>query len=139
MAMGCVPQQSVNSSYKECAQTPNMVARNHNHKLLHCLSKLNSHSRKRVFITLDLYNSFISVINSMNKKRSSKLFLSRTLTFYIYGSCALPIQFLFSSTLEYLELPFLVTWKYLEVKLAVILQIPYKDGIFTSLTWEFAI
>ncbi|XP_028786000.1 GDSL esterase/lipase At5g03610-like [Neltuma alba] len=67
MPMGCAPQQSVNTSYTKCAELPNVVARNHNQKLLHCLANLKQSS---VFITLDLYNTFNSIISSMARKRA---------------------------------------------------------------------
>ncbi|KAI9118813.1 hypothetical protein K1719_010258 [Acacia pycnantha] len=71
MPMGCVPQQAANTSYRNCAQIPNKIARNHNHRLLHCLAKLNFHSKKKpVFVTLDLYHTFISIITSMQRRRA---------------------------------------------------------------------
>ncbi|XP_054785865.1 GDSL esterase/lipase At5g03610-like [Prosopis cineraria] len=70
MPMGCLPQQSVNTSYRKCAEIPNEIAINHNKKLLHCISKLNFQSPKPVFVTLNLYNTFLSVITSTQRRRA---------------------------------------------------------------------
>lgn len=71
--MGCMPHLSWVSSYKECVEPYNGMSKSHNQKLLQTVQELKHEFGKSVFVTLDLYNSFLSTIATMQKKRSGKL------------------------------------------------------------------
>lgn len=65
--IGCLPIATENTSYEKCNGTLNTVAMNHNHLLLQAVEELNKEIGKSVFVTLDLFNSFLSTIASMQR------------------------------------------------------------------------
>ncbi|WJX20223.1 hypothetical protein P8452_09803 [Trifolium repens] len=67
--IGCVPMLTVKSSYEKCDEAFNMVSKNHSQMLLQIVKQLNKDRGKSVFMTLDLYNSFLSIIATMQKRR----------------------------------------------------------------------
>ncbi|CAJ1976682.1 unnamed protein product [Sphenostylis stenocarpa] len=70
--IGCMPLLTVASSYDKCLEPFNFVSQNHSQRLLQIVQELNKELGKPVFVTLDLYNSFLSVIATMQKRRSGK-------------------------------------------------------------------
>ncbi|OMO66819.1 Lipase, GDSL [Corchorus capsularis] len=58
--MGCLPQETAISSYRNCNEVWNSFSKSHNQVLEQTLQKLNDH--ERIFITLDLYNAFMSAL-----------------------------------------------------------------------------
>ncbi|KAE9619291.1 putative carboxylesterase [Lupinus albus] len=73
--LGCLPTISVASLYVDCIDLINLVARDHNKKILANVEDLNKEVGKPVFRTLDLYNSFLSAIRTIqqNRKENSTL------------------------------------------------------------------
>ncbi|KAL5069147.1 hypothetical protein RYX36_020034 [Vicia faba] len=63
--VGCLPV--ITKTYDKCNDTINMLVMKHNELLLQTVEDLNKES-KSVFVTLDLYKSFLSVIETMQKK-----------------------------------------------------------------------
>ncbi|KAI4352939.1 hypothetical protein L6164_007143 [Bauhinia variegata] len=70
--MGCLPQATVFTSYKNCMDAINLVSYSHSQMLLQAVKNLNQEIGKQVFITLDLYNAFLSKIAEMQKARAAK-------------------------------------------------------------------
>ncbi|XVF41330.1 hypothetical protein PTKIN_Ptkin01aG0271800 [Pterospermum kingtungense] len=70
--MGCLPLQTVSSSYGNCSEAWNSGAMFHNQLLEQTLKELNDHNKSStpIFITLDLYNAFISAINNQKNHAS---------------------------------------------------------------------
>ncbi|KAK7391454.1 hypothetical protein VNO78_19870 [Psophocarpus tetragonolobus] len=68
--IGCLPSLNVISFRTSCIQPLNLIAIDHNKMLLQVVQELNKEIGKSVFVTLDLYNSFLSVIETLQKKRS---------------------------------------------------------------------
>ncbi|XP_061374141.1 GDSL esterase/lipase At5g03610-like [Gastrolobium bilobum] len=68
--VGCMPMLTATSSYDKCIENFNLVSQNHSQLLLQTVQDLNNKMRKPVFVTLDLYNSFLSTIATMQKKRA---------------------------------------------------------------------
>ncbi|CAK8573053.1 unnamed protein product [Lathyrus sativus] len=64
--IGCLPVITKPSSYDKCNETLNMLVMKHNEMLLKTVQDLNKESGS-VFVTLDLYKSFVSVIETMQK------------------------------------------------------------------------
>ncbi|KAF7833246.1 GDSL esterase/lipase [Senna tora] len=69
MPMGCLPELSVMTSYQTCISAPNIVSKNHNQMLVQSLAKLNHELGKSIITSLDLYASFLSTLDSMQKRR----------------------------------------------------------------------
>ncbi|KAK7279555.1 hypothetical protein RJT34_24608 [Clitoria ternatea] len=67
--IGCMPPLTMASSYDKCIEPFNLVSQNHSQMLLQTLQQLNKQMGKSVFVTLDLYNSFLSIIATMQKNR----------------------------------------------------------------------
>lgn len=72
MPMGCLPQLSKPNSYQKCVRTANILSYNHNQLLLRSLANMNSELGKPVFVALDIYNAFLSIIHSMQKRRAGE-------------------------------------------------------------------
>lgn len=70
--MGCVPLLTAIYSYENCDETFNSISQNHSQMLLQTVQELNKEIGKSVFVTLDLYNSFLSTIATMQKRHASK-------------------------------------------------------------------
>lgn len=70
--IGCVPMLTVKSSYQKCDETFNLVSKNHSEMLLQTVQKLNKEMGNSVFMTIDLYNSFRSIIATMQKMHAGK-------------------------------------------------------------------
>ncbi|KAK7356959.1 hypothetical protein VNO80_16240 [Phaseolus coccineus] len=68
--IGCLPALTLISFRTNCIGLLNLVSKDHNKKLLQAIQKLNNQTGKSVFITLDLYSSFLSTIETMQKKRA---------------------------------------------------------------------
>ncbi|RZB88208.1 GDSL esterase/lipase isoform B [Glycine soja] len=68
--IGCMPLLTVASSYEKCLEPFNLISQNHSQMLLQIVQELNKELGKPVFVTLDLYNSFLSVISTMQKRHS---------------------------------------------------------------------
>jgi ABC-type enterochelin transport system ATPase subunit len=73
--IGCVPMLTVKSSYVKCDEAFNLVSQKHSQMLLQIVKQLNKDMGKSVFMTLDLYNSFLSIIATMQKRRDGKQLL----------------------------------------------------------------
>ncbi|XP_038998000.1 GDSL esterase/lipase At5g03610-like [Hibiscus syriacus] len=71
--MGCVPLQAASSSYTNCSEVLNLGSKFHNQMLKQALKNLNDKSNSTVFVTLDLYNVFISALNKLRKRASGSL------------------------------------------------------------------
>ncbi|KAE9589850.1 hypothetical protein Lal_00021556 [Lupinus albus] len=67
---GCLPIISSTSGFQNCIDTLNLVATNHNNLILQNVDDLNKEIGKPVFKTLDLYNTFLSTIQTMQKSRA---------------------------------------------------------------------
>ncbi|XP_019433739.1 PREDICTED: GDSL esterase/lipase At5g03610-like [Lupinus angustifolius] len=65
--IGCYPAITVALSYHDCVDRLNKVSRDHNKMILQNVEDLNKKSGKALFMTLDLYNSFLSTIKDMQK------------------------------------------------------------------------
>ncbi|KAE9619286.1 putative SGNH hydrolase-type esterase domain-containing protein [Lupinus albus] len=85
--IGCYPAVSVASSYHECKDSLNKISRDHNKALLQNVENLNKESGKPIFKTLDLYNSFLSVIEDMQKSRKGNSTLMNPLQ-----ECCAPLK-----------------------------------------------
>ncbi|KAI9119621.1 hypothetical protein K1719_009497 [Acacia pycnantha] len=72
--LGCLPLESVTSSYQNCSDEANKLATNHNNLLSQKVQDLNNNqslgSGQPVFITLDLYNAFLNTITALQSKRA---------------------------------------------------------------------
>jgi len=73
--IGCMPLITVATSYDKCLEPFNFISQNHSQMLLQTVQELNKELGKPVFVTLDLYNSFLSVLATMQKSRSGKFVL----------------------------------------------------------------
>jgi len=67
--IGCLPALNIISLRTSCIGTLNLVSKDHNKKLVEAIQKLNNQAGKSVFVTLDLYNTFLSTIEVMQKER----------------------------------------------------------------------
>ncbi|KAI5399633.1 GDSL esterase/lipase At5g03610 isoform X2 [Lathyrus oleraceus] len=65
--IGCLPVITTPSSFAKCNETLNMLVTKHNELLLKTVQDLNKESGS-VIVTLDFYKSFLSVIETMQKK-----------------------------------------------------------------------
>ncbi|KAH1197958.1 GDSL esterase/lipase [Glycine max] len=71
--IGCFPGLNVIFCRTNCIGLLNVISKDHNKMLLKAVQELNKEAAvKSVFITLDLYNSFLSAIETMQKKRAEK-------------------------------------------------------------------
>lgn len=73
--IGCMPMFTAASSQDKCIETFNLVSKNHSQMLFQTVQQLNTEMGKSVFITLDLYNSFLSTIATMKKGHAGKFYL----------------------------------------------------------------
>lgn len=73
--VGCLPGLTVVSFHLSCIDPLNLVSKTHNQMLLQTVQELNKEMGKPVFITLDLYNSFLTTIKTMQKKHAGMFFL----------------------------------------------------------------
>ncbi|XP_058741564.1 GDSL esterase/lipase At5g03610-like isoform X2 [Vicia villosa] len=62
---GCLP--GITITYDKCNDTVNWIAMKHNEMLLQAVEDLNKENESAFVVTLDLYNSFLSVIETMQK------------------------------------------------------------------------
>ncbi|KAL5069143.1 hypothetical protein RYX36_020030 [Vicia faba] len=67
--IGCMPPITQLTFHLSCVDVLNLVSENHNQVLLQNLLQLNQQLGKSVFVTLDLYNAFLSTITTMQKNR----------------------------------------------------------------------
>ncbi|XP_019430979.1 PREDICTED: GDSL esterase/lipase At5g03610-like [Lupinus angustifolius] len=65
--IGCLPTISVVSLYQDCIDLLDLVSRDHNKMILQIVEDLNKEIGKSVFKTLDLYNSFLTAIQTIKK------------------------------------------------------------------------
>ncbi|CAL0321257.1 unnamed protein product [Lupinus luteus] len=68
--IGCLPTISVADGFLSCIDLLNLVSTNHNKLILQNVDDLNKEIGKPVFKTLDLYNSFLTTIQTMQKSRA---------------------------------------------------------------------
>ncbi|PWA92287.1 Lipase, GDSL [Artemisia annua] len=61
--IGCLPQFTVSTSYQNCSDSGNSVAEFHNQVLVESIRKLNNETDTALFVILDLYKAFSSVLN----------------------------------------------------------------------------
>jgi len=64
--IGCLPQMTASSSFKQCNETSNnLLVLYHNTLLTQAVTKLNQQTkhRSKPFLILNLYDSFMSVLN----------------------------------------------------------------------------
>ncbi|KAI7757165.1 hypothetical protein M8C21_025735 [Ambrosia artemisiifolia] len=62
--VGCLPIQTVYSSYKQCNETENSSAKYHNQLLQEVVTTLNNNTKDSSFIILDTYSAFNTVLNT---------------------------------------------------------------------------
>ena len=62
--IGCVPAVTIFSGYTNCTQSLNEVALPHNLLLQQSVDLLNSKTKDYTFFTLDLYDAFLSSLQS---------------------------------------------------------------------------
>ncbi|KAL4357695.1 GDSL esterase/lipase At5g03610 [Arachis hypogaea] len=65
--MGCLPELTVIDMHMNCIDLVNKVSQNHNQLLNDAIKQFNTQAGKTVLVTLDLYNAFLSAIDTMNK------------------------------------------------------------------------
>ncbi|RZB71538.1 GDSL esterase/lipase [Glycine soja] len=71
--IGCFPVLNVIFCRTNCIGLLNVISKDHNKMLLKAVQEPNKEAAvKSIFITLDLYNSFLSAIETMQKKRAEK-------------------------------------------------------------------
>lgn len=73
--IGCLPQITLVTFHLKCVDILNLVSQNHNNKLIQTVQELNQQAGKSVFVTLDLYNAFLSTISTMQKKHDGILYM----------------------------------------------------------------
>ncbi|KAJ7970559.1 GDSL esterase/lipase [Quillaja saponaria] len=64
-ALGCLPGQTLASSFQQCSETPNLVSKFHNQLLVQEVQKLNLEKKTLAFFILDIYSAFTSAINNL--------------------------------------------------------------------------
>lgn len=62
--LGCLPQTTVASSFLKCNETQNTAVAFHNLLLSEAIAKLNNETYDSPFVILDLYESFMSVLEN---------------------------------------------------------------------------
>ncbi|AES62015.1 GDSL-like lipase/acylhydrolase [Medicago truncatula] len=67
--LGCLPRINAVTFHLSCVDLLNLVSENHNKLLLQTVLQLNQQVGKPVYVTLDLYNAFLSIIKTLQKKR----------------------------------------------------------------------
>ncbi|CAK9188341.1 unnamed protein product [Ilex paraguariensis] len=60
--LGCLPRFAALSSFQNCSKAENSLAKFHNQMLEQSLQKLSNKSNESLFLILDLYNAFMSVL-----------------------------------------------------------------------------
>ncbi|CAL5422165.1 unnamed protein product [Camellia sinensis] len=68
--LGCLPGRTIQNSFQQCNDTDNKAATYHNRLLTEAVANLNNGTNDSPFVILDLYDSFISVLQ--NKSGSVK-------------------------------------------------------------------
>ncbi|KAF7807130.1 GDSL esterase/lipase [Senna tora] len=86
--LGCLPLLTVYSSYQKCIDEANTVSANHNKMMLQKVQDMNHQMGHPVFITLDLYNAFLSTITTMQKRHAENSTLMNPLEPCCVGSSA---------------------------------------------------
>lgn len=82
--LGCLPGITFASSFQRCNETQNALVRLHNSLLQQAVIKLNNEAKRSTFITLDLYNAFLTVFNNKGANPGDNLVLN-FLIFFIIG------------------------------------------------------
>ncbi|KAK6944020.1 GDSL lipase/esterase [Dillenia turbinata] len=72
--LGCLPQSTYMTSFQRCNGTENMLVGYHNLLLQNAVAKLNTEAKDTSFVILDLYDSFLSVLNDKGKILGSAKF-----------------------------------------------------------------
>ncbi|CAL5209128.1 unnamed protein product [Lathyrus oleraceus] len=67
--IGCVPRITAITFHLSCVDILNLISVNHNQMLIQTVLQLNQQVGKSVFVTLDLYNAFLSTIATMQKQQ----------------------------------------------------------------------
>ncbi|KAD2015370.1 hypothetical protein E3N88_42019 [Mikania micrantha] len=62
--IGCLPQQTVFSSYQQCNETENAASYYHNQMLQQVVTELNNATKDCSFLILDLFSSFTTVLKN---------------------------------------------------------------------------
>ncbi|KAJ9695157.1 hypothetical protein PVL29_010582 [Vitis rotundifolia] len=81
--LGCLPQATVASSFQECNGTQNTAVTFHNLLLSQAVTKLNNETKDSSFVILDLYASFMSVLE--NKADHLGIYLYTFLLFFFFS------------------------------------------------------
>lgn len=79
--IGCIPYFSKDSLSQKCNDTLNALVKYHNSLLLEVVAKLNKETKKSTFVTIDLFNAFLTIIKNGGDNPGNKLFLLVS-TFY---------------------------------------------------------
>lgn len=66
--LGCLPSFTATSSFHKCNETINSLVSFHNLLLQQAVAKLNNETKDSPFVILDLYDSFMSILNSQGKQ-----------------------------------------------------------------------
>lgn len=63
--IGCLPQQTAGTSFKQCNETSNTILASHNNLLRQAINKLNQQTNdtSSPFLFLNLHDTFMSVLN----------------------------------------------------------------------------
>ncbi|KAK9072823.1 hypothetical protein SSX86_009258 [Deinandra increscens subsp. villosa] len=62
--IGCLPGQTIVSSYQQCNESQNAASSFHNQLLQQVMTSLNNNTKHSSFVTLDLFSSFNTVLTS---------------------------------------------------------------------------
>jgi len=72
--LGCLPWGTATSSFQQCNGTYNLLVKYHNLLLEQAVAKLNKETNDSAFVIIDLYASFMSVIQNEGEKQGSMKF-----------------------------------------------------------------
>ncbi|KAF3539605.1 hypothetical protein F2Q69_00018349 [Brassica cretica] len=74
--LGCLPGITVASSFQRCNESQNALVKLHNSLLQQAVAKLNNETKQSTFITIDLYNAFLTVFKNKGANPGSTTFQS---------------------------------------------------------------
>ena len=70
--LGCLPGITVASSFQRCNESQNALVKLHNSLLQQAVAKLNNETKQSTFITIDLYNAFLTVFKNKGANPGNK-------------------------------------------------------------------
>lgn len=72
--LGCLPQSTIQNSFQQCNTTDNTAVNLHNLLLQQAVEKLNNETKGSPFVILDLYDSFLKVLENKGYSPSGAKF-----------------------------------------------------------------